>query len=71
MVIVKVKRELMETCLIPDCSGAGIHRAPGASAVDWLCCEHYEQFIAHLLDPKRSPTFPVAPDGLSSALELH
>jgi hypothetical protein len=60
----------MEICLIPFCSEIGSHLAPGGSAGDWLCCEHYEQFIAHLLDPKRNPTFPVAQDELSSALGL-
>jgi hypothetical protein len=45
-------------CLIPDCSNAGVHRAPGGAAEDRLCCEHYEQFVAHLLDPIHNPTFP-------------
>jgi hypothetical protein len=67
MVIVNKARELMQTCLIPDCNSVGTHRAPG-SEHDWLCCEHYEQFIAHLLDPKRNPTFPLVQDRLSSAV---
>jgi hypothetical protein len=46
------------SCLIPDCSNVGAHRAPGGAPKDRLCCEHYEQFIAHLLDPLGNPTFP-------------
>jgi hypothetical protein len=46
------------SCLIPDCSNVGAHRAPGAAPKDRLCCEHYEQFIAHLFDPLGNPTFP-------------
>ena len=46
------------SCLIPDCSNAGAHRARGGAPKDRLCCEHYEQFIAHLLDPPGNPTFP-------------
>lgn len=68
--IVNMRRELMEICLIPDCNTVGAHSAPGGAEQDWLCCEHYEQFIAHLLDPERNPTFPVAPDVSTSALEL-
>lgn len=48
----------MESCLIPDCSNAGAHRAPGGAPEDWLCCEHYEQFVAHLVDPIHNPAFP-------------
>jgi hypothetical protein len=48
----------MLSCLIPDCSNAGAHRAPGGAPEDCLCCEHYEQFVAHLMDPIRNPTFP-------------
>ena len=58
----------METCLIPICTEVGTHRAPGGSDRDWLCCGHYEQFVAHLLDPERNPTFPLAQDRLSSAV---
>jgi hypothetical protein len=46
------------SCLIPDCSNVGDHRAPGGVPKDRLCCEHYEQFVAHLLDPLGNPTFP-------------
>lgn len=46
------------SCLIPDCSNVGAHRAPGGAPKDRLCCKHYEQFIAHLLDPLGNPTFP-------------
>jgi hypothetical protein len=60
----------METCLIPLCTEIGTHRAPGGSERDRLCCEHYEQFIEHLLDPKRNPIFPAPQDGPTSALEL-
>jgi hypothetical protein len=48
----------MWECLIPDCINAGAHRAPGGAPQDWLCCAHYEQFVAHLLDPARNATFP-------------
>jgi hypothetical protein len=48
----------VRSCLIPDCSHVGTHRAPGGTPKDCLCCEHYEQFIAHLLDPLGNPTFP-------------
>jgi hypothetical protein len=46
------------SCLIPDCSNPGTHRAPGGAPKDRLCCQHYEQFIAHLLDPLGNPIFP-------------
>ena len=46
------------TCLIPDCSNAGTHHAPGGARKDRLCCPHFEQFVAHLLDPAGNPTFP-------------
>ena len=49
----------MEICLIPDCNSAGTHHAPGGSQSDYLCCGHYEQFVAHLLDPVNNPIFPV------------
>lgn len=48
----------MLSCLIPDCSNVGAHRAPGGAPKDRLCCEHHEQFVAHLLDPLGNPTFP-------------
>lgn len=48
----------VRSCLIPDCSNVGAHRAPGGAPKDRLCCEHYEQFVAHLLDPLGNPTFP-------------
>jgi hypothetical protein len=51
----------MESCLIPDCNNAGTHHAPGGSERQWLCCEHFEQFIGHLLDPVRTPVFPLPP----------
>lgn len=47
-------------CLIPDCRDPGIHHAPDGSGRDWLCCEHFEQFVAHLLDPQRNPVFPIS-----------
>jgi hypothetical protein len=46
------------SCLIPDCNNPGTHRAPGGAPKDRLCCQHYEQFIAHLLDPVGNPIFP-------------
>lgn len=46
------------SCLIPDCSNPGTHRAPGGAPKDRLCCQHYEEFIAHLLDPLGNPIFP-------------
>lgn len=49
----------MEICLIPDCNNTGTHQAPGGSERDRLCCNHYQQFVLHLLDPKRDPVFPV------------
>jgi hypothetical protein len=24
-----------------------------------LCCRHFGEFVAHLLDPKRNPVFPI------------
>ena len=45
-------------CLIADCSNAGAHRAPGGAPEDRLCCEHYDQFVAHLMDPLHNPKFP-------------
>lgn len=46
------------SCLIPGCRNVGGHLAPGGASKDHLCCEHYELFIAHLLDPLGNPTFP-------------
>jgi len=49
-----------EMCLVPDCESAGSHDAPGGSKSQRLCCGHYEEFVAHLLDPEHNPTFPAA-----------
>jgi hypothetical protein len=46
-------------CLIPDCNNAGTHRAPGGPERQWLCCEHFEQFVGHVADPQRNPVFPL------------
>jgi hypothetical protein len=46
-------------CLIPDCKNPGSHHAPGGSAQQSLCCRHFGEFVAHLLDPKRNPVFPI------------
>jgi hypothetical protein len=48
----------VSSCLIPDCSNSGTHHAPGGAPKDRLCCQHYEQFVAYLLDPAGNPTFP-------------
>ena len=49
----------MWVCLIPGCRNAGTHHAPGGSERDRLCCVHYQQFVAHLLDPVHNLTFPL------------
>jgi hypothetical protein len=46
-------------CLIPDCGNNGTHHAPGGLERDWLCREHFAQFIKHLLDPVGYPVFPL------------
>jgi len=46
-------------CLVPACNNVGTHHAPGGSERDWLCCEHFEQFIGYLLDPVQNPVFPL------------
>jgi hypothetical protein len=53
-------------CLIPVCRNLGTHPAPGGSAAQRLCCKHFDQFIAHLMNPDHNPTFPEeASDGPS------
>jgi hypothetical protein len=50
-------------CLIPGCRNLGTHPAPGGSAAQRLCCMHFDQFIAHLMNPDRNPTFPEEASG--------
>ena len=45
-------------CLIPDCGRAGTHYAPGGSFDQTLCCQHFEEFYEHIVDPVRNPVFP-------------
>jgi len=45
-------------CLIPDCRRTGIHRAPGGSLDQTLCCRHFEEFVEHVVDPETNPVFP-------------
>jgi hypothetical protein len=50
--------ESVYMCLVPGCKNFSAHRAPGGSEGQRLCCKHFDQFIAHLMNPDRNPTFP-------------
>ena len=52
--------ESTHVCLVPDSGREGTHRAPGGSLDQCLCCGHFEQFVAHVLDPVHNPVFPDA-----------
>lgn len=51
--------ESARICLVPDCRKEGTHRAPGGSLSQWLCCAHFEQFVAHVFDRVGNRVFPL------------
>ena len=41
--------------LVPGCSNARTHQAPGGAETQALCGKHFEQFVAYLIDPAHNP----------------